>query len=567
MTIYALSSGSGISGIAVIRISGQETKEIITKMTSGSFPKAKQATLKKISKIESKEVIDQGIVIWFPGPESYTGEDMAEFHVHGSVAVIEAIQASVSKIANCRLAEPGEFTKLAFQNGKINLLKAESISDLISAETEMQRHQAIKIMSGRSSKKFNELRERLLKILSNIEAKIDFPEEDLPEDIIKNIKVESNKIKEEIKKILNDQKVGELIRQGFKIAIVGPSNAGKSSLLNFLSNRDVAIVSEIAGTTRDVIEVHLNLDGYPVIISDTAGIRDSKDEIEKKGIKLALKKAENSDLNIILIEPNSVDFTGFLNDLLNEKGLIQGRTDDSLLTDEGYEQARKAGKALSKINFDKIYSSPLVRAAETAKTIKKTFNKEQNIVFDDNLLEVDLSEWSGLKIDEIKKKFPEIYPIWKSDPENLILKRKDNKTYKPIQELFFQATNFVEDILKIYLDKDDVNILVVGHNAILRCLILLLLGKPKKGFRKIRLENASLSIINISRKDNSFKTQIECLNQTSHLNKNIPNQIGDSRIFLIRHGETNWNKEGRFQGQIDIPLNENGKDQARKTFE
>ena len=218
---------------------------------------------------------------------------MAELHVHGSRAVVEALYASISIIDNCRLAEPGEFTKLAFLNGKINLLKAESISDLISAETEMQRQQAVKIMSGKSSKKFNELRERLLKILSNIEAKIDFPEEDLPEDIIKNIKVESNKIKEEIKKILNDQKVGELIREGFKIAIVGPSNAGKSSLLNFLSNRDVAIVSEIAGTTRDVIEVHLNLDGYPVIISDTAGIRDSKDEIEKKGIKLALKKAEN----------------------------------------------------------------------------------------------------------------------------------------------------------------------------------------------------------------------------------------------------------------------------------
>ena len=303
MTIYALSSGSGISGVAVIRVSGPDTKKLIQAITKSDVPLPRVANVKKFSKINSNELIDEGILLWFPAPQSYTGEDMAEFHVHGSRAVIEALISSISKIEKCRLAEPGEFTKIAFQNGKINLLKAESISDIISAETEMQRQQAIKIMSGKSSKKFNELRERLLKILSNVEAKIDFPEEDLPEDVIKNIKIESNKIKEDIQKILNDQKVGELIREGFKIAIVGPSNAGKSSLLNFLSNRDVAIVSEIAGTTRDVIEVHLNLDGYPVTISDTAGIRDSKDEIERKGIKLALKKAENSDLNIILIEP------------------------------------------------------------------------------------------------------------------------------------------------------------------------------------------------------------------------------------------------------------------------
>tara|TARA_B100001029_G_scaffold120413_1_gene99996 strand:- start:123 stop:1454 length:1332 start_codon:yes stop_codon:yes gene_type:complete len=322
MTIYALSSGSGIAGISVIRVSGPETKNVIKKMINGSLPKPRSATIKKIMKINSNELIDEGVIIWFPGPNSYTGEDMLEMHVHGSRAVVEAIHASISKIENCRLAEPGEFTKLAFQNGKINLLKAESISDLISAETEIQRRQAIKIMSGKSSEKFNGLRDRLLKILSNVEAKIDFPEEDLPEDIIKNIKIESNKIKVEIQKILNDQKVGELIREGFKIAIIGPSNAGKSSLLNFLSDRDVAIVSEVAGTTRDVVEVHLNLDGYPVTISDTAGIRDSKDEIERKGIKLALKKAEYSDLNIILIEPKSIDFNGFLNDLINDKGLI-----------------------------------------------------------------------------------------------------------------------------------------------------------------------------------------------------------------------------------------------------
>ncbi len=322
MTIYALSSGPGISGIAVIRISGAKVKEVLKLITNSQLPKPRQATLKKFSKINNSELIDEGILMWFPGPESYTGEDMAEIHVHGSIAVVRVILDQLSQIENCRLAEPGEFTKIAFQNEKINLLKAESISDLISAETEIQRQQAIKFMSGKSSDKFNSLREKLLKILSNVEAKIDFPEEDLPEDVIKNIKNDSVKIREEVEKILNDQKVGERIREGFKIAIIGPANAGKSSLLNYLSNRDIAIVSEIAGTTRDVIEAHLNLDGYPVVISDTAGIRESQDEIEKKGIKLALKRAEDADLNIIVIEPKSVNFTGFLNDLMSEKSII-----------------------------------------------------------------------------------------------------------------------------------------------------------------------------------------------------------------------------------------------------
>ncbi len=268
MTIYALSTGPGVSGIAVIRISGKETKVAINKITGKSLPKPRMAVLRKFNKINDNQLIDEGILLWFPGPESYTGEDMAEFHVHGSRAVIKEIQNSLSQIPNLRLAEAGEFTKLAFQNGKINLLKAESVSDLISSETEIQRQQAIKVMSGKSAEKFNLLRERLLKILSKVEAKIDFPEDDLPENILLNIHSETKSIREDIQKILNDQKVGERIREGFKISIIGPTNAGKSSLLNYLSKRDVAIVSEIAGTTRDIIEAHLNLDGYPVVISD-----------------------------------------------------------------------------------------------------------------------------------------------------------------------------------------------------------------------------------------------------------------------------------------------------------
>ncbi|MDA9076793.1 tRNA uridine-5-carboxymethylaminomethyl(34) synthesis GTPase MnmE [Candidatus Pelagibacter sp.] len=333
MTIYALSTGPGISGIAIVRVSGEDTKKVIKLLTNIELPKPRVATLRKINKINTSELIDEGIILWFPGPESYTGEDMAEFHIHGSKAVIDALHHSISKIENCRLAEAGEFTKLAFQNGKINLLKAESIADLISAETEIQRQQAIKIMNGKSADKFDSLREKLLKILSHVEAKIDFPDEDLPEDILRNIKKISNEVILNLKKILDDQKVGERIREGFKIAIIGPTNAGKSSLLNHLSNRDVAIVSETAGTTRDVIETHLNIDGYPVVVSDTAGIRDSKNEIEKKGIKLALDKAENADLKLIVIDAKSIDFKGVLKELMDENAILVVNKSDLLKED------------------------------------------------------------------------------------------------------------------------------------------------------------------------------------------------------------------------------------------
>ena len=359
MTIYALSTGPGVSGIAIIRISGNETTNVIKLLTKKNLPKPRVATLRKFNKINSSELIDEGILLWFPAPESYTGEDMAEIHVHGSKAVIDALHTSISNVENCRLAEPGEFTKLAFQNGKINLLKAESIADLISSETEIQRQQAIKIMNGKSADQFNFLREKLLKILSHVEAKIDFPEEDLPRNILDEIKNSLKEVIKKIEKILNDQKVGERIREGFKIAILGPTNAGKSSLLNHLSNRDVAIVSEIAGTTRDVIETHLNIDGYPVIISDTAGIRDSKDEIEKKGIKLSLNRAEEADLKLVVVDAKKLDFTDVLKGLLDQNAILVINKSD-LLEKEIDSEIKKINHVLISIkenkNIDQLIS-------------------------------------------------------------------------------------------------------------------------------------------------------------------------------------------------------------------
>jgi tRNA modification GTPase len=282
---------------------------------------------------------------------------MAEIHVHGSKTVVEALHSTISNVKNCRMAEPGEFTKLAFQNGKINLLKAESIADLISSETEIQRQQAIKIMEGKSAYQFNFLREKLLKILSYVEAKIDFPDEDLPNNILDEIKNNSNEVIKKIEKILNDQKVGERIREGFKIAIIGPTNAGKSSLINHLSNRDVAIVSEIAGTTRDVVETHLNIDGYPVIISDTAGIRDSKDEIEKKGIKLSLNRADEADLKLLVVDAKNLEFTKVFKDLLKENAILVINKSD-LLEKEIDSEIKKINHVLISIkdnqNIDQL---------------------------------------------------------------------------------------------------------------------------------------------------------------------------------------------------------------------
>tara|TARA_B100001093_G_scaffold492857_1_gene534417 strand:- start:15873 stop:17198 length:1326 start_codon:yes stop_codon:yes gene_type:complete len=323
MNIYALSSGRGPSGIAIVRLSGKSIMAICKKITKLQKIGENSLNFCKIVDPNNNQVVDpESIMIWFSKPNSYTGEDLAEFHIHGSNAVINLLLKILSKEDNCRLAEPGEFTKRAFLNNKIDLVKAESIGDLIHSETELQREQATKLIQGNASKYYINFREKLIKSLSYIEAKIDFAEDDLPEKLLNEVFKSIREIQKDIQNIIEDNKIGEKIRDGFLVSITGEVNAGKSSLLNLLSKREVAIVSEQEGTTRDVIETYLNLDGYPIIFADTAGIRESKNEIEKKGIALALSKSREADLNIIMIDNSSHRVNNQIKNMINKDSII-----------------------------------------------------------------------------------------------------------------------------------------------------------------------------------------------------------------------------------------------------
>ena len=377
MTIYALSTGSSKSGIAIIRVSGSYTKQVLTKLLKGDFPEPKKAVLRNIYDPENYDLIDQGIILWFPGPNSFTGEDLAELHIHGSKAVINKLLVSLSNIENCRPAEPGEFTKLAFENRKMNLLEVEALSDLVSSETELQRKQALKVLNGDASKKYLELRNDLLKILSNIEAKIDFPEEDLPEDILSGIKLETNNIIKKINSILNDNKIGEKIRDGFKVVIVGPTNAGKSSLLNYFSKREVAIVSDIPGTTRDILEVNLNLDGIPVLIKDTAGLRKTSDPIEKKGVELAISNAQNADLKIILFDAKNIDFKGFFDDIYDKDSIIVLNKSDLVKNESTSKKIKEYKPILISVKEEENLN---ILIEEIKKRLKDKFISDDNVM-------------------------------------------------------------------------------------------------------------------------------------------------------------------------------------------
>ena len=322
MNIYALSSGRGPSGIAIIRLSGKDALNISKLISQKKQLKSKEINLCKFYNPSNKALIDEGLLLSFPGPNSFTGDNLVEFHIHGSNAVITYFLRVLSEQDNCRLAEPGEFTKIAFQNNKIDLVEAESIGDLIHSETELQRKQAVKLVQGNASIYYNNLRDKLIKSLAYVEAKIDFAEDDLPEKVLKEVHKSIKVIHQDIKKILEDNKIGEKIRDGFRVSIIGEVNAGKSSLLNLLSKREVAIVSEEEGTTRDVIERFLNIDGYPVILSDTAGIREAKNDVEKKGISLALEKSKEADLNIIMIDNSSKVINNKILELINKDSIV-----------------------------------------------------------------------------------------------------------------------------------------------------------------------------------------------------------------------------------------------------
>ncbi len=374
MNIYALSSGRGPSGIAIVRISGNETLKICQNLTKSKDIKSNEVNFCRFYDPNNGNVIDpEALLLWFPGPNSYTGEDLAELQIHGSNAVINALLRVLSEQKNCRLAEPGEFTKIAFQNDKVDLLKAESIGDLIHSETELQRQQAVKLVQGNASNYYNDLREKIIKSLAFIEAKIDFAEEDLPEKVLKEAHTSIKEIHSEITKIIEDNKVGEKIRDGFRVSITGEVNAGKSSLLNLLSKREAAIVSDEAGTTRDVIETYLNLDGYPVILADTAGIRDAKNEVEKKGISLALGKSKEADLNIIVIDNSSKKINKEIKSMINKDTIILlNKSDVSDKQNHKFEVDTILASVKNNKNIDKLINLIKTKLSKKFSSINST---------------------------------------------------------------------------------------------------------------------------------------------------------------------------------------------------
>ncbi|VDI81768.1 tRNA modification GTPase [Mytilus galloprovincialis] len=345
-TIFSLSSGHGKCGVAVIRVSG--TKSSVVLKNLGRFkelPRPRYAVLRTLYDQTENIPIDHGLVLWFPAPRSFTGEDCVEFQIHGGPAVVAAMASNLCKIPGIRQAEAGEFTKRAFLNNKLDLTEIEGLGDLIHAETEAQRRQALRQMEGNLGKLYERWRSRIIKMMANVEAFIDFSEdENIEEDIINHVNKEVNDILLEIENHLHDNRRGERLRSGVRVTILGEPNVGKSSLLNLIAQRPAAIVSDVAGTTRDIVESAVNIGGYPVLLSDTAGLRESRDVIEKEGVRRALDRAKNSDLKVIMVSAKDIvkhfqddemfDLRVYIEETLKQLGLSEHGVAGNMFSDK-----------------------------------------------------------------------------------------------------------------------------------------------------------------------------------------------------------------------------------------
>lgn len=366
-TIFALCSATGKSGVAVFRISGSSSLVAIKQLIKSNIEEMQPRIMyfRKIYSPKTKAQIDEAMIVYFKENSSFTGEESAEIHVHGSIAVIKLMHEALLGIPALRLAEPGEFARRAFLNGKFDLTAAEGLADLIEAETELQHKQAIRQLGGGLEKLYDNWRGQLLQLIALIEAYIDFPDEDIPDKVLKDANNLVKELTSQISSHLNDSNRGERLRSGLKLVILGKPNVGKSTLLNFLMKREVAIVSDIAGTTRDIIEGHLDISGYPVIIQDTAGIRaDSKDLIEQEGIKRAKKASENSDIKIIIYDAQNDNFSDdYFTSLIDENTIILANKID-LCSSKTPEQIN-GHKVLGVSIKDNINSTAIFQAIET----------------------------------------------------------------------------------------------------------------------------------------------------------------------------------------------------------
>ncbi len=364
-TIVALASGAGRAGVAVIRVSGARAGAVLGALTDRDLPRPRRATRRAFCAPGSGLSLDDGIALWFPAPASFTGEDVAELHVHGGQAVIAAIIDAALSVAGVRLAAPGEFTRRAFENGKLDLAEAEGLADLVDAETEGQRRQALRQRRGALSALYDGWRKRLIEAAALLEAEIDFPDEELPQALSERAAPMLASLAAEMGQHLDDAHRGERIRDGYRIAIVGPPNVGKSSLLNALAQRQAAIVSDIPGTTRDVVEVRLVLAGYPVWLADTAGLREAADGIEAEGVRRALARAEEADLRLAVAEAGG-DIPASLTGAMREGDLLVRSKADLVRQTAAYGERGSFGvSALTGEGMPELLSLLTRRVAET----------------------------------------------------------------------------------------------------------------------------------------------------------------------------------------------------------